>query len=84
MPLTTDVPDDADIARRVDELRAEGVGLVAGSITDLAGVAATTDLTGCSMASGGIPAPLRRDPAAPPSPPARRRSIPAADEPTTG
>jgi glutamine synthetase len=38
MPLPTDVPDDADIARRVDELRAEGVELVAGSITDLAGV----------------------------------------------
>jgi len=38
MPLPTDVPDDADIARRVEELRAEGVGLVAGSITDLAGV----------------------------------------------
>jgi len=37
MPLPTDVPDDADIARRVDELRAEGVELVAGSITDLAG-----------------------------------------------
>src|ERR1700741_4439432 len=38
MPLPTDVPDDADLARRVEELRAEGVEIVAGSITDLAGV----------------------------------------------
>jgi len=33
-----DTRDDADFAGRVDELRASGVELVAGSITDLAGV----------------------------------------------
>jgi glutamine synthetase len=38
MPVRSDVGDDADFAGRVAELRAAGVELVAGSVTDLAGV----------------------------------------------
>ena len=38
MPVRSDVEEDADFAGRVEELRAGGVELVAGSVTDLAGV----------------------------------------------
>src|SRR3954470_14580776 len=38
MPVRNDVEQDADFAARVAELRAGGVELVAGSVTDLAGV----------------------------------------------
>ena len=38
MPVRSDVGDDADFAGRVAELRAAGVELVGGSVTDLAGV----------------------------------------------
>jgi Aminotransferase class-III len=38
MPMSGDVERDAGIARRTAELRADGVELVAGSVTDLAGV----------------------------------------------
>jgi glutamine synthetase len=38
MPVRSDVDQDADLAQRVAELRAGGVELVAGTVTDLAGV----------------------------------------------
>jgi glutamine synthetase len=38
MPVRSNVDEDADLAGRIAELRADGVELVAGSVTDLAGV----------------------------------------------